>query len=152
MKCATALGNIPVDILRRRVVSVLSVFDNIRDHQQLQAIFKHTNWRISGVSGCKDASRTLESGAFGVVICDTKLCDGDWKTLLKGIRKLDAQPLLIVASEINDVSLWAEVINLGAYEALAKPFSMEEVIRVVSLAWLFWRELPMHPPKAPAAA
>ena len=34
--------------------------------------------------------------------------------------------------------LWAEALNLGAYDVLAKPYDPTEVVRSVSLAWLQW--------------
>jgi FixJ family two-component response regulator len=44
--------------------------------------------------------------------------------------------MLIVTSRLADEHLWAEALNLGAYDVLAKPFDQEEVIRVLSSAWL----------------
>ena len=35
--------------------------------------------------------------------------------------------------------LWAEALNLGAYDVLAKPFDAAEVTARVSLAVLYWR-------------
>jgi hypothetical protein len=31
-------------------------------------------------------------------------------------------------------------LNIGAYDVLAKPFDRKEVIRILSLAWLHWRD------------
>jgi DNA-binding response OmpR family regulator len=44
-----------------------------------------------------------------------------------------------VTSRVADDSLWAEVLNLGAYDLLMKPFDLTEVFRVVSLAWRHWK-------------
>jgi len=49
--------------------------------------------------------------------------------------KLPDPPLLIVASRLADEYLWAEALNPGAYDVLAKPFDAEEVIRVLRSAW-----------------
>jgi len=38
-----------------------------------------------------------------------------------------------------DDALWAEVLNLGGYNVLAKPFDSREVFRVVGNAWLHWK-------------
>ena len=48
-------------------------------------------------------------------------------------------PLLIVTARCADDQLWAEVLNLGGYDVLMKPFERTEVIRVISLAWLNWK-------------
>ena len=47
-----------------------------------------------------------------------------------GLRKL-----MIVTSRLADERLWAEALNLGAYDVLAKPFDRTEAMRVVAAAW-----------------
>jgi DNA-binding response OmpR family regulator len=47
---------------------------------------------------------------------------------------------LIVTSDLADDRLWAEALNLGAYDVLAKPFRAAEVFRTVSLAWRQWKD------------
>jgi hypothetical protein len=42
---------------------------------------------------------------------------------------------MIVTSRLADERLWAEVLNLGGYHLLAKPFDASEVVRVVGTAW-----------------
>jgi len=45
-----------------------------------------------------------------------------------------APPLLIVASRLADERLWAEVLNLGGYDVLLKPFEPAELRRVIGNA------------------
>ena len=45
-------------------------------------------------------------------------------------------PLLIVTSRFADERLWAEALNVGAYDVLAKPFERDEVNRVLTSAWV----------------
>jgi len=47
-------------------------------------------------------------------------------------------PQLIVADRLAHEGLWAEVLNLG-YDLLMTPFEAAEVLRVVTLAWDFWK-------------
>jgi FixJ family two-component response regulator len=47
---------------------------------------------------------------------------------------------LIVASRLADERLWAEALNLGAWDVLAKPFNHIEVIRSVKSAWQHWHD------------
>ena len=62
-----------------------------------------------------------------------------------------AGPLLIVTSSNADQTLWAEALHLGAYDVLSKPFARAEVIRIVSLAWLHWKERAALAARATAA-
>jgi DNA-binding NtrC family response regulator len=70
-----------------------------------------------------------------VVICERDLPDGDWHDIWEGIAPLAPHPTLIVTSLHADEHLWAEVLNLGGYDVLAKPFDAQEVCRIVGRAW-----------------
>ncbi len=121
-------------------VVVLAVSADERDHERLQRFFTHSNWHIFGVHGCEEARKALQQGRFGVVLCDRKLPDGTWRDLLEVLAGLDWSPLLIVAGEDVEADLWAEVLNKGGYDVLSKPFELDEVMRIISLAWLHWRQ------------
>jgi len=58
--------------------------------------------------------------------------------MLEQVGCLPSPPLLIVSSRLADERLWAEALNLGAWDVLAKPFDKREVIRAVTSAWLHW--------------
>jgi hypothetical protein len=73
------------------------------------------------------------------VICDRSLPDGDWKLLLAELDTVAVRPSLVVCSRLVDERLWAEVLNLGAFDLLmGGPFESEEVLRVTESAWLAW--------------
>ena|ERR1035441_5587617 len=58
------------------------------------------------------------------------LLPGSWTQLLDEIRLLSIPPFLIVTSRVADDYLWAEALNLGAYDVLAKPLDRTEVTRI----------------------
>jgi len=60
-------------------------------------------------------------------------------------------PLLIVTSRLADERLWAEVLNLGAHDVLAKPFNAEEVVRVLDLTRMHRTKLPPRKPHQSAS-
>jgi CheY-like chemotaxis protein len=87
------------------------------------------------------ALRALEDARIPIVLCERELGKDDtWKTLLAGLAQLEDPPFLIVGSRSADESLWAEALNLGAYDVLARPFEPSEVMRTLCLAWLRWNE------------
>lgn len=122
-----------------KVVKVLAVTEVEEDHAWLSEIFNHSNWKILHARNCRDALRMLESCRVAVVISDCSLPDGNWQQLLNALSQMAEQPLLVVASLHADDRLWAEVLNLGGYDVLAKPFDRTEVARSVSTAWLQWK-------------
>lgn len=87
------------------------------------------------VAGCAEAIAVLRLENVQVVVCEQSLPDGDWKVLLESIDKLIHRPNVVVASQLADHRLWAEVLNLGAYDLLPLPFEATEASRVVRLAW-----------------
>ncbi|MBN9662645.1 MAG: hypothetical protein J0H49_30885 [Acidobacteria bacterium] len=50
-------------------------------------------------------------------------------------------PLLIVISRLDDERLWAEALNLGVYDLLAKPLATSEVVRILNQAWRQWQAI-----------
>lgn len=123
-----------------KVVTVLSVSGSEADHRALGHLFRHTKWILLESKSCLDAIGVLRQTPVPVVICDRALPDGSWKDILQGTSGLPHPPLLIVACRLADDRLWAEVINYGGYDVLEKPFNHSELVRVVSLAWLAWKD------------
>jgi len=85
------------------------------------------------------ALAAVQDRSIAVIVCDTEFSPRTWKETLEKTSILPAPPNLIVSSRLADESLWAEALNLGAYDVLAKPFDSEEVIRVLSGAWRRWK-------------
>jgi DNA-binding response OmpR family regulator len=83
--------------------------------------------------------KTLRKAKVPVVVCESDLQPGTWKEVLEELRTLPDPPYLIVTSRVADERLWAEALNLGAYDVLAKPFDGMEVTRIVNMAWLRWK-------------
>jgi DNA-binding response OmpR family regulator len=114
---------------------------NEEDHRDLRNIFNHSKWHIHVAQGWGDARPYLERHRISVVICDHDVPGGGWRGVLGSLSEIEDAPLLIVTSRLADDFLWAEVLNLGGYDVLMKPFDPSEVYRVVCLAWMNWKEL-----------
>jgi FixJ family two-component response regulator len=100
-------------------------------------------WAIQSKNGVKAALAATRRGSVPVVLCDRDLVPEGWKHLLAQFGSLAKPPCLIVTSRLADERLWAEALNLGAYDVLARPFDSAEVIRSVSLARLHWQNRPV---------
>jgi DNA-binding NtrC family response regulator len=85
---------------------------------------------------CQSASALLNEGTTSVVITERHFPVGDWKDVLEVIHHLPKAPLLIVISRAADNYLWAEALNLGAYDVLATPLDQIEATRVLTSAWI----------------
>ena len=68
------------------------------------------------------------------------------------IAAVICSPLLLVTSKTADENLWAEVLNLGGYDVLMKPFELGEVTRVIGMAWRQWFARSLRQPIVAAAS
>jgi len=124
-------------------VVVLSISPTDEDHTALNRILNRvepgasteSRWTICPAVALEPALRVLQTNPIPIVLSERDLVPGTWKDVLAETLNLPDPPLLIVASSLADECLWAEALNLGAYDVLAKPFDAQEVIRVLGSAW-----------------
>lgn len=114
---------------------VLAVFSAREDRTSLASIFAHSTWKLRFTRALLQTQTVLGRAPVGVVISEAFLSDGNcWKDLLNEILKMEDPPPLIVTDRLADEHLWAEVLNLGAYDLIAKPFDAGEVLHAVTTA------------------
>ena len=122
-------------------ISVLAVTPDLQDHDALDSMLPQPQWRLHKARSLRTALTKLKNGqSFPVVLCERDLAPDSWRQLLDYLMHLDRPPLLIVMSHLADERLWAEALNLGAYDVLAKPFDEHEVVRALRSAWRRWRQ------------
>lgn len=123
----------------RNTVSLLSVSPFGEDHSVLEAIF-HRYSKFLTSPTVQRADNLLRNHRIPIAICERDLQPGSWQDLLERTVFMPHPPLIIVTSRLADERLWAEALNLGAWDVLAKPFDRTEVIRVVESAWRYWKD------------
>ena len=127
-------------------ITVLSLSPVENDHAALERTFRDSSLTL--YPNCRLAlqpSRTLALAlaALREYRIPIVLCDGDgqpeaWREILRATREMPAPPCVIVTSRNVDDRLWAEALNLGAYDVLSKPFDRTEVTRIVGSACHRW--------------
>ncbi len=146
------MNNSP-EITKSRTVPILSISPIGDDHCALQDILRH-------LDGTKDPNRAFtlkvcttlvaaraafSTHAFDAVVCENDLSPGSWREVLEETVILPDPPPLIVTSRLADDRLWAEALNLGAFDVLAKPFERTEATRVLEAALRAWERTRRHP-------
>jgi DNA-binding response OmpR family regulator len=119
---------------RKTSLSALWVGRSKPDSSLLHEIFDKAGWRLFTVRERRRALSCLAHNPVQVVIAEKDLPDWNWKKVLGDLRLLASPPQLIVTSPNADDYLWAEALNVGAYDVLAQPFNRDEVERVVASA------------------
>jgi DNA-binding NtrC family response regulator len=97
-------------------------------------------WHVQPEPSIQAVLAAIEREPIAIVICDRDWAADDWKSLLDHFARLSRPPMLIVTSRLADDRLWAEALNLGAYDVIAKPFEASEVVRIAGLACAHWNQ------------
>jgi DNA-binding response OmpR family regulator len=126
--------------LIRPRAQLLSVSGFRADHKALARMIDRDFWNLIPVRRCREALLRLNSTSISVVVCEQSLPDGTWREVFENLEAMAKPPALVVTSKRPDDHLWAEVLNIGGYDVLAKPFYREEVRRVLASASSFRRE------------
>ena len=135
---------------REPSVSALMVGEFENDRLLVHGIFSKLGWRLFEAQTRRQAMHCLEQNPVQVVMAESHVPHWNWKMVLRDLRRLLHPPQLIVTSKLADDTLWAEVLNVGGYDVLARPFQSDEVERVVASARRHF-DAPYPAKPAPAA-
>jgi DNA-binding response OmpR family regulator len=114
--------------------TILAVFPVGEDRTTLVNIFGRSKWKLLFTCTLRETQTAL-SVPPEVVISGVRLSDEHgWNDLLREMQTMDCPPPLIVSDRLADEQLWAEVLSLGGYDLLMKPFDAKEVHHAVSTA------------------
>src|SRR5512132_2592631 len=96
----------------------------------LASLVREMQCEVEQVTTCKQAVSTMLTGDIPVVVTDSSLRDGDWRTLVHEAQRLRVPPSVIVVSDSTDSRLWADVLAAGAYDTLCAPCTAASVSAV----------------------
>jgi DNA-binding response OmpR family regulator len=117
-----------------QAVRLLTVGIQDAEHRELAGFLREPECALFRANSRRDALPLARTISPDVVIGEQSLPDGTWQDLLGDLQILSRPPVLIVCSLQADDRLWAEVLNIGGYDLLMKPFRPVEVVRVVKMA------------------
>lgn len=130
--------------------AVLFISPSRRDQADLRRILC-CGHRVVPAASCRRALDRLRCRPVGIVLCDHELPDGSWRDVFARMTASENSPPLIVTSRLADERLWAEVLNLGGFDLIAKPFDASEVRRAIETAGL-QRNYPSRSTQAAAVS
>src|SRR4051794_3813856 len=119
---------------------ILSVSGAAEDHIAVRQSLSGIACGVQTAESCHSAFQILRYGRISIVVCERDLPDGSWRDVLERVDSSPERPFLIVTSRLADEWLWAEVLNLGGYDVLAKPFNADETRHVLVTAYLGRRD------------
>ena len=119
---------------------LLLVSPHPQDYVWLRSILPPSLWVLDKVETVHESQSFLQSHtSIALVICEETLYDGDWKDVLSLAEQVVIPPAFVVSSRFTDNRLWAEALNLGAFDVLlAAPYDADEVLIVTESARVHW--------------
>lgn len=140
----------PVPNLSKKILLLISPAE--QDHEMLKSLFGGQAWTLLSAHSLGAAVRLLQEQVISVIVTERDLPAGTWRDVLETVRPLPSSPLVIVTSLHADEQLWAEALNLGAYDVLAKPLNKAEILRVLHSAWIRTETFPGSSKRATGSA
>ena len=115
-------------------VRVLIVEDESLIRWSLRQKFKERGYRVVEAEDGQSALDAFDADFFDLVMLDYKLPDITGLDVLRGIRKVDQDAIVIMMTAYSTIETAVEAIKLGAFNYIAKPFQMEELLLTVDKA------------------
>jgi len=84
-------------------------------------------------SGGKGILKFKENN-FDIVICDFRLGDRDGKDVLKEIKSISPDTIVLIITGYSDIKIAVDVIKMGAFDYITKPLIPDEVLTVLNNA------------------
>lgn len=119
--------------------AVLFVSANETERHAFEALAGIPASRLIRCDCAECAIELVEKTGASVFVFDADGASACWRDLLDRVLVLPEPPLFVLASRLADEALWADALNRGAWDVLAKPFDSTEVSRAVAVASERWQ-------------
>ncbi len=98
-------------------------------------IFDDSGWSIRESKAIVRLADAIDSAWMGVLLTDYTLPDGNWRTAMAVAKKVAFACETVVTSRIADERMWAEVLNLGAFDLIPQPIDPADALGLCTGAW-----------------
>lgn len=126
---------------------VLIIDDDENLRESLASILRANGLDVAYATNGYEALTLAKTVAPEVILLDVWLPGIDGVAILQALQALQTESMVIVMSGHGDIAIAIQVMRLGAFEYLEKPFSLKRVLSVVDSALQSRRE--QHPKGLP---
>jgi len=113
---------------------ILIVDDEDFLRNNLQNILGTAGYEIVAVEAGNSALELIKSSDFDLVLLDLNLPDINGLEVLRQIKKLNEETLVIIMTGYASVESAVEALKLGAYDYIKKPFKADAIKLIIKLA------------------
>jgi len=107
------------------------------DHEIRKVLCKYLSsqdYLATQASGGREAIELVRNTKFNIVLCDFKLPDDNGLDLIRKIKVLDPDCIIIMITGHSDVKVAVSAMKYGAYSFLAKPIQPDELMDLIKEA------------------
>lgn len=116
------------------MADILIVDDEKILASSLKMLFSDEGHVASAVHSRAAVLEQLEKLSPDVILLDLRLPDGSGMEVLRTIRSVLPEALVIMMTAFGDTALVVEAIKLGAFDYIGKPFELQEILLLVEKA------------------
>lgn len=113
---------------------ILITDDDMDLRELLTEAVKNWGYEVSVARDGDEALRKLRMERFDIVITDLMMPGMDGLALLQKIKDLDKEILVIIITGYATIETAVKAIESGAYDYIAKPFRLDELMIVIKNA------------------
>lgn len=92
------------------------------------------NYSCVTANNGREALRHLYGNNFSLIISDVKMPEMDGMELLRNVKALDPNMMMIVMTAYAEIDIAMQAMRLGAYDFIIKPFDLELMVLTVKKA------------------
>lgn len=107
--------------------SVLIVDDDDVMRETLFDVLKRAGYEVYSVGSGNEALALIKKNIIDLILLDMRLPDLDGLDVLKKIKEVDTEILVMIMTAFSDVRSAVSAMKSGAYHYINKPFELEEL-------------------------
>jgi DNA-binding NtrC family response regulator len=108
-------------------ISVLVVDDDQTACRLLQEVMAKEGYQVEAANSGREAVEKAGMALFDVAISDVRMPDLDGLELLRILKRLSSETIVIMMTAFGSIETAIEAIKEGAYDYISKPFKLDEV-------------------------
>src|SRR5690554_1181380 len=113
---------------------IFVVDDDRRMRDLVAKVLTREGYSVRALPRAQDALQALTETPADLVITDIRMPEMDGMTLLQEIRRTSPTTSVVLMTAFGSIDSAVQAMKAGAYDYLAKPFKMDEIIVVVRRA------------------
>jgi DNA-binding NtrC family response regulator len=115
-------------------IRVLIVEDESSIRWTLRQKFEERGYQVVEAETGEAALRAFDDAVFDLILLDYKLPDMNGLDVLRGVRQVDQDTVVIMVTAYSSIETAVEAIKLGAFNFITKPFQFNQLMLTVDKA------------------